>query len=66
MCRAKTPKVERSAPPPMIMPETTDDNVRRKASRERARNASAFGRQSTYLNGNVGGPTMQAKTLLGT
>lgn len=67
MCRSSTPKVERSAPPPMIMPETTDPQVRAKRDRERQRAASAYGRQSTMLGGGtVAGPTMQAKTLLGT
>lgn len=65
MCRAKTPKVEKSAPPPMVLPESTDPEVARKRNRERARSASAYGRQSTILGGAVGGPTSQAKTLLG-
>lgn len=65
MCRASTPKVEKSAPPPMMIPETTDEQVTRRRNRERARAAGAYGRQSTILGGNVGGPTSQAKTLLG-
>lgn len=59
------PKVQRSSPPPMQIPETTDENVIRRRNRERARAAGQFGRQSTILGGNVGGPTSQAKTLLG-
>lgn len=66
MCTSRPPKVERSAPPPMTMPETQDEEVRRKAGRERLRAATAYGRQSTILGGAVGGPTTQSKTLLGT
>lgn len=66
MSRPKMPKVERSAPPPMMVPEATDDQVTRKRNRERQRAAAAYGRQSTVLGGAVGGPTAQAKTLLGT
>lgn len=69
MCRAKTPKVEKSAPPPMMIPETQDEQVRSTARRQRQRAATAYGRQSTILGGGmggmVGGPTAQAKTLLG-
>lgn len=49
----------------MILPETTSDEVVKRRNRERARAAGQFGRQSTILNGGVGGPTGQAKTLLG-
>lgn len=49
----------------MMIPETTDEQVTRRRNRERARAAGAYGRQSTILGGNVGGPTSQAKTLLG-
>lgn len=65
MSRPKTPKVEHSAPPPMHVPETTSDEVTRKRNRERQRARSAFGRESTILGGAIGGPTAQAKTLLG-
>lgn len=65
MSRPKTPKVTHSPPPPMNVPETTDDEVTRRRNRERARARSAFGRESTMLGGAVGGPTAQAKTLLG-
>src|SRR3546814_19837259 len=65
MSSPKPPKVERSAPPPMHVPETTDEAVSNRRNRERARARAAYGRQSTTLRGNAGGPTEQAKTLLG-
>lgn len=65
MSSPKPPKVERSAPPPMHVPETTDEAVSNRRNRERARARAAYGRQSTILSGNAGGPTAQAKTLLG-
>lgn len=65
MCKARTPKVERSAPPPMQVPEQADEQVQRKSRRARERNAAAFGRESTVLGGPAVQPTAQAKTLLG-
>lgn len=65
MSRPRPPKVERTAPPPMHVPEATDDAVSARRNRERARARSAYGRQSTILGGAVGGPTSQAKSLLG-
>lgn len=49
----------------MMLPEQQDEQVTRRRNRERARAAGAYGRQSTILGGAVGGPTAQAKTLLG-
>ncbi len=67
MCSAKKPKVEHSAPPPMIVPEAEDPNVTNKRRLERQRAAGAHGRESTVLGGpSAGAPTAQAKTLLGT
>ena len=72
MCSAKKPQVQRSAPPPMNIPTTVDENVQNSSKRERRRAASAFGRESTILGmqGNGGlaavSPTTQQKTLLGT
>lgn len=66
MSSPKPPKVERSAPPPMHVPETTNDEVTRNRNRERARARAAYGRQSTIMTGgSAGGPTTQSKTLLG-
>lgn len=65
MCSASKPRVERSAPPPMHVPEQTDDNVTRKRDLERRRARSANGRESTILAGPSAVPTSQAKTLLG-
>lgn len=68
MCKAKTPKVEPVAPPPMAVPTVTSEEVTRKRDRERDRARAAFGRQSTILGGEAGtagAPTAQAKTLLG-
>lgn len=75
MCKAKTPKVEKSAPPPMYIPEANDPQAVRKRDRERLRAQTAFGRESTVLGGGggfgggagptAGAPTSQGKTLLG-
>ena len=65
MCSASKPKVTHSAPPPMIVPETTSPDVAAARSRQRVRASAAYGRQSTILGGAIGGPTSQAKTLLG-
>lgn len=65
MCKAKTPKVEKSAPPPMYIPEQQSEEVQRKRTRERARAATQSGRESTVLGGPIVAPTGQAKTLLG-
>jgi hypothetical protein len=69
MCSASKPKVEHSAPPPMLVPEAQDEQVQRRRDRERQRAASAYGRESTILGGPAsgapGGPTAQANTLLG-
>jgi hypothetical protein len=65
MCRAKTPKVEKSAPPPMHIPEQSSPEVIDRRERERRRARSANGRQSTILAGAGAAPTSQAKTLLG-
>lgn len=65
MCRAKAPKVERSAPPPMHVPTETNENVVRGRNRERQRARSAFGRESTVLAGPSAVPTSQQKSLLG-
>lgn len=66
MCSASKPKVNPTAPPPMSIPTIEDENVASKRRQMRARNAAAFGRESTILGGQPGGPTGQAKTLLGT
>lgn len=65
MCRAKTPKVERSAPPPMHVPEQSSPEVIERRERERRRARSAYGRESTVLAGPQATPTSQQKTLLG-
>jgi hypothetical protein len=50
----------------MAVPVVEDDAVQRKRLLERQRAAAMFGRQSTILGtGQTGGPTSQAKTLLG-
>src|SRR5690606_25847943 len=61
--RPKPPPVKHSPPPPMAVPVVEDENVQRKRTRERQRAAANFGRESTILG--AGGPTSQAKTLLG-
>ena len=67
MCTASRPKVQRSAPPPMVIPETVSETTIASRDRERRRAAAAHGRESTMLGGQVGGPpTGQAKSLLGT
>jgi hypothetical protein len=71
MCTAKKPTVQRSAPPPMSIPTTVDENVQNAGKRERRRAASAYGRESTILGMQGGGglaavsPTTQQKNLLG-
>ena len=65
MCSAKKPKVEKSAPPPMYIPEQQSEEVQRKRTTARARAATQFGRESTVLGGPVVAPTGQTKSLLG-
>lgn len=69
MCSAKKPKVERTAPPPMYIPEAQNEQAKAASNRERRRAASAYGRDSTILGGApiaAVSPTTQQKTLLGT
>lgn len=68
MCSASKPKVERTAPPPMYIPETTNQEVKSAQTRERRRAAAASGRESTILGGPqaLATPTSQSKSLLGT
>jgi hypothetical protein len=65
MCRPKAPKVERSAPPPIAVPEQTDSEVVRRRNRDRQRMANAMTRTSTASAAGAPGPTSQMKTLLG-
>lgn len=65
MCRASKPKVERSAPPPMVVPEQQNEQVIVERDRQRRRARSQFGRESTVLAGPAAVPTSQQKTLLG-
>jgi hypothetical protein len=69
MCSASKPKVERTAPPPMYIPEAQSEQTNAARNRERRRAAGAYGRESTILGGSPIGsvaPTTQQKTLLGT
>lgn len=70
MCLSKPKAPPPVSPPPMMLPESADENVARMKVRERQRAASAFGRQSTILASAFGAastapPTSQATTLLG-
>lgn len=68
MCSASRPKAPTpSAPPPMAIPTTVDENVQKASNRERRRAAAAFGRESTILGAQQAsaGPTTQSKSLLG-
>lgn len=68
MCSASKPKAPApTAPPPMAVPTVESEQVVSSRRRQRQRAAAAYGRESTILGsqGPVGGPTAQAKTLLG-
>ncbi len=66
MCTSK-PKAPAPIPmAPVVAPVTVDDTVVEERGRERRRNRSRAGRQSTILAGDTGQPpTAPAKTALG-
>lgn len=68
MCSASKPKTPAlTAPPSMSVPTVDSEEVVSARRRTRQRAAAAYGRESTILGTQapVGGPTAQAKTLLG-
>jgi hypothetical protein len=70
MClsRPKMPKApDPVAPPPMYVPEGTDEQVVRSRDRQRLRARAAYGRQSTIVGSAIGpvAPTSQQKQLTG-